>query len=87
MKISTKRSRGGTSETNRGKSCIGVVRVGMDAAGAIRLRRVLGLVRRLAGIDVYDARLVLVGVGKVDPSDAPPTIDDACDDEADEKHP
>jgi hypothetical protein len=83
MKISTKRNRG-TSETNWGESCVGLVRVGVDAAGARRLRRVLGLVRRLAGIDVYDARLVLVG--KLGPSEAPPTIDDACDDEADEKH-
>jgi hypothetical protein len=85
--VTRNKNRAGTTETNRGESCVGVVRVGMDAAGAIRLRRVLGLVRRLASIDVPDARLVLVGVGKVGPGDAPPTIDDSCDDESDEKYP
>ena len=87
MKILTERNRGRTSETNRGESCVGFASVGVDAAGAIRLRRVLGLVRRLASIDVADARLVLVGVGKIGPSDAPPAIDDSCDKEADEKYP
>lgn len=81
MKILTERNRGRTSETNRGESCVGFASVGVDAAGPIRLRRVLVLVRRLAGIDVHDAQLALVGVGKVGPSDAIPTpmIDDDCD--------
>ena len=82
-----RKNKEGTSQTNRGESCVGVVRVGVDAAGAISLRRVLGLVRGLAGIDVPDARLVLVGVGKVGSSDAPSTIDDSCDKEANEKYP
>ena len=72
---------GKASDTNRGESCVGFAGLGVDAAGDIRLRRVLGLRRRLAGIDVHDAQLVLVGRGKVGPSDAipAPVIDDDCD--------
>lgn len=91
--VARKMIKRGTSQPNRGKSCFRVISVvtGMYAAGAISLRLVwvFGLIRfgRLVGIDVPDARLVLVDIGKVGHSDPPPTIDDDCDNEANEKYP
>ena len=49
--------------------------MGVAAARTIRLRRVLGFIG-LATIDIPASELVLLGVGKVGPSGAPPAIDD-----------
>lgn len=73
--INVSSQEGNKERTNRGESCIGVVSVGVAAARTIRLRRVLGFIG-LATIDIPASELVLLGVGKVGPSGAPPAIDD-----------
>ena len=77
--IGRKEEQGKTSRTNRD------IRVDVDAAGAIRLRRVLGFNGHLATIDIF--LVVLLGVGNVGLSGALPTTDDRCDDQAKEDDP
>ena len=78
--IGRKEEQGKTSRTNR------EVRVDVDAAGAIRLRRVSGFNGHLATIDIPASLVVLLGVGNVSLSGAPAT-DDRCNDQAEEDDP
>lgn len=82
-----KEVQGKTSRTNRGGSCIGDVRVEVDAAGAIRLRRVLGFNWHPATIGIPTSLVVLLDVNKVGLSGAPPATGDCCNDQAEEDDP